>query len=166
MTRPSLLDRLASIEHGMHSHKHTTHTPTHTQTHRHTHTHPTTHTTHTHTHTHRHRGLVNFPSSFDRVTTKECTEYAPHSACTVWFNGFTHALTCPTTQKHALTVVVCWYLNGSTCFEYSSTVFQLPCMFPFVSGVSLPPATRQVTSPHNISVIVMDVQQHVTGTQR
>ena len=113
-----------------------------------------------------HSGLVHLSSSFDGVTTKECTEHAPHSACTVWFNGFTHALTRPTTQTHALTVDVFWYLIGSTCFEYSSTVIQLPCMFPFVSGVSLPPATRQVTSPHNISVIVMDVQQHVTGTRR
>jgi hypothetical protein len=36
----------------------------------------------------------------------------------------------------------------------------------FVSGVSLPPATRQVNSPHNISAIVMDDQQHVNGTRR
>jgi hypothetical protein len=53
-----------------------------------------------------HSGLVHLSGSFDGVTTKECREYAPHSACTVWFTGFTHALTRPTTQKHALNVVV------------------------------------------------------------
>ena len=112
-----------------------------------------------------HSGLVHLSNSFG-VNTKECREYAPHSACTVRLTGFTHARTRPVTQKHALTVVVFWYLIGSTSFENSSTVFQQPCMFHFVSGVSLPPATRQVTSPHNISVIDMDDQQHETGTRR
>jgi hypothetical protein len=79
---------------------------------------------------------------------KDCKEYALHSACTLRIAGFRHALTRPVTQTHALTVDVFWYLVKSTCIGYSSTVFLQQCMVPFVSGVSLPPATRQVNSPH------------------